>query len=213
MKKTIFSLLIFGAILSASPIPVTFVSATSDIGPYTLNVNGQNVQAMCMDDFLHVSANETWNANVTAVNSTDFSNTYFGNQTVSAYGYTLTSANIYTMEAYLFSQITQPNADRTDIQQAAWAIMDQNTLNNVINSGNTAVENVLGQALANYSSFDASSYEILSDTTTGSDAAQEFMTQGSAAPEPATFALFGLGFVAAGATRFLRKKKKLDAQA
>ncbi len=212
MKKTIFSLFLFGAVLSASPVSVTFVSATSEIGPYTLSVNGKNVAAMCMDDFLHVSANQSWKANVTAVNSSDFSNTYFGNNTKNEYGYSLTSANVYAMEGYLFSQIIKPNADRTHIQEAAWAIMDHATLTNVVNSGNTAVLAVLQQALTSYSSFDGSGYEILSQVNPGCNAPQEFMTQSAAAPEPATFALLGLGFVAAGATRFLRKKQ-LQAQA
>ncbi len=213
MKKTILSLFAFGAVLSAAPVSVTFVSATSEIGPYTLSVNGQSTQAMCMDDFLTVSPNEKWNANVTAVNSGNYANTYFGNKTVSAYGNTFTSANIYGAEAYLFNQIMQPKADRTDIQEAAWAIMDSNTLNHVVSSNNTAVECFLQQAFDNDSSFNTSGYEIVSQVNPGCDAPQEFMMHSAATPEPASFALFGLGFVAAGATRFLRKKKQLTTQA
>lgn len=207
MKKAIFSFLLSAAALSASTVSTSFVSADSTIGPYTLSINGKNVQAMCMDDFLEVHSGETWTANVTALNSTDFSNTYLGNVTVSEAGYNLTSASIYGMEAYLFSQIIQPNADRTDIQDAAWAIMDPATLNNVVTTNNTAVEGILQQALASSSSFNTSGYEIISGIGLNCDSPQEFIIQSSAAPEPATLALFGAGLIAAGAARFLRRKK------
>lgn len=166
---------------------------------------------MCMDDFLSNSIGETWSANVTAVNGTNFSNTYFGNQAVNVGGYNVTASEVYGIEAYLFSEITRPNADRTDIQEAAWAVMDPVTLANVVGSNNTAVEGYLEGALANYSSLNTAGYEILSDVSINCNSAQEFMIQTSAAPEPATFALFGFGLVAAGATRFLRKKKPLNA--
>ncbi len=205
MKKAIFSLFIFGAALSASPASVSFVSATSSIGPYTLSVNGVNTPAMCMDDFLRVSG--SWKANVTAVSGADFSNTYLGNHTFNIEGYSLTSANVYGIEAYLFNQLIQKNTDRTDIQEAAWAVMDPNTMNSVVNTHNTAVINVLLQAANNYSSFNTSGYQILSEVNPGCNAEQEFMTQSAATPEPASFALFAAGLVAAGASRFLRRKK------
>lgn len=222
MKKSILSFFLFGAILSAAPVNVTFVDAGNPlkvvnniyVGPYDLNVNGKAVQAMCMDDFRTVGGN--WQANVTAVNGTDFSKTYVGNsKTFDIPGYgnlTIGAKDLYQAEAYLFSNIIKPNADRADIQEAAWAIMDPNTLANVFTSNNTAVKNILFDTYNNYSNFDASGYEILSDISNSSPN-QEFMMGPTATPEPASFALLGGGLFAAGAARLFRRKKQTEVKA
>ena len=206
MKTSLFSLFLFGAVLSAAPVTVSFVSATSNIGPYTLSVNGKNVAAMCMDDFLNTSG--SWTANETAVNGKTFSNTYLDNQSVYVEGKWLSSGNVYSMEAYLFNLLTQKNADRTDIQEAAWAIMDPFTLSHIFAKKDKAAENFLTSALTNYASFNTSGYEILSQVNPGCNPEQEFMIYSSAAPEPASFALFGAGLLAAGIARFTRRNKQ-----
>lgn len=225
LKKSILSFFLFGAILSAAPVQVTYLDPGHPaeaangvyVGPYDLNVNGQTVQAMCMDDFLHVSG--SWNANLTAVNGTDFSNTYVGHvlgndpHTFSIPGYgdiTFGAKDVYQAEAYLFSEIIEPGADRANLQEAAWAIMDPNTLLNVFNTNNTNVKNILFDTYNHYSSFDASGYQIVSDVR-GQE--QEFMidpTPASATPEPATIALMGGGLFAAGLARLFRRKKQTE---
>ncbi len=212
MKKSILSFFLFGALLSAAPVSVSFVDAGNsvvwgygfEVGPYTLNVNGQNTPAMCMDDFNETSG--SWTANETSVSGSDFSGTYLGNTTLNIAGYTVTSGQIYTAEAYLFSLITTPNADRANIQEAAWAIMDPTTLNRILSGNNTQVEQYLSMAVDNYSSFDASGYQILSQVNPGSHPQQEFIT---ATPEPASFALLGAGLLAAGTFRFARRNKSV----
>jgi hypothetical protein len=216
MKKAILSFFIFGAaILSANTVSVKFVSANpvvtvpgegGDAGPYTLSVNGQNVLGMCLDDFLNVS-NNTWTANVTLANSSNLSNTILGNQTVSYNGHTLTSSQTYGMEAYLFSEIVQPNADRADLQLAAWSLMDSDTMYDVFHDHHsydtTAQNDLLGayNAILNPNSgFNPANYEILTDTS--KFGSQEFIV---ASPEPSTYLLLGSGLLLAGIMRFRRK--------
>ncbi len=214
MTKAILSLFIFGSVVFANTVPVSFQSATpvvtvpglggDEAGPYTMNVNGNLVLGMCMDDFRGVSG--TWTAAVTAVNSPDLSATVLGNQTFNEYGYTVTSSQIYEMEAYLFSELIQPNADRANLQLAAWSLMDPNTLGMVVNNNDTTAENdLLGaySAITNAGSgFNPANYQILSDT---SGKNQEYIV---AAPEPSTCLLLGSGLLLAGAIRFTRRRKK-----
>ncbi len=215
MKKSILSFLMFGAVLSAAPVSVTFVNPGNPlvvsngvyVGPYTLTVNGVTTPAMCVDDFLEVHDGDKWSANETLVNSSNFSNTYLGNGGKTIEGTNYSSSDIYKAEAYLFSLITKPGADRSDIQEAAWAIMDTNTLNNVFNTNDTGVENYVYAAANNYSSFDASGYRIISQA--GVQCEQEFMV--ASAPEPASFALFGGALLLAGAARFGRRRKQVQA--
>ena len=217
MKKIILCLFVFGCILNADTATVGFNNADPWVvvpgtnflaGPYNLNVNGVLTPAMCMDDFLEVGG--PWTANVTNVNGPDFSNTYLGSGPVTIHGYTVPTSLVYQTEAYLFSELIQPSADRANLQLAAWAIMDANTLDNVISHNNTTVENdILGayEAVTNAkSAFNPANYEILSDVnpnTTGRS--QEFIV---ATPEPSTYLLFGSGLLIAGVMRFSRRRKQ-----
>ncbi len=216
MKKSILSLFLFGAVLSAAPVNVVLLNAGSPlavnptgrfyVGPYTLTLNGTATPAMCVDDFIDNNIGDKWQANVTSAAGSDFSNTYLGNDGETVDGQSYSSGQIYQAEAYLFSLITQPGADRGDIQEAAWAIMDSNTFTNFYNK-NTAVTNYLLDAYNNAPSFDANGYSIISDVNL--DCKQEFIVAN--APEPASFALFGGGLLAAGAARFFRRRKKVKA--
>ena len=205
MKTSLISFFLFGAILSAAPISVSLVSGGaggSQAGPYTLDVNGTNTLAMCMDDLKtsYTGAQYGWSANVTNVSGSDFSKTYLGNYGMSVEGYNLSSKQIYTAEAYLFSELVKPGADRNDLQQAAWAIMDPATLS----KANQTVQNILVDAYQHSASFNTAGYQIISDTK---DCNQEFMTS-SAAPEPASVALMGGSLFLAGIARFFRRKKQ-----
>jgi hypothetical protein len=210
MKKILLPFLFCGAILSAATVTVSVQSADPIVpvpaengapaGPYTLIVDGNSVLGMCMDDFR--GANGTWTANVTSLANPNLSNTVLGNN-ANVFGLEVDSTQMYSMEAYLFEQLIQPGADRADIQLAAWALMDPLTFNNLVNSDNAAAEGYVYAALDNMSSINTAGFEILSDVG-GTN--QEFMTS---TPEPGSLALLGAGLLAAGATRFLRRKKAI----
>ena len=214
-NKAILSLFIFGSILSANTVTVSLNSVSNPVtvpylgndlaGPYTMNVNGNLVPAMCMDDFRGVSG--TWSATLTPVNSTNLSNTVLGNNfTASVYGYAVTGGQLYDMEAYLFSEIIKPNADKADLQLAAWALLDSNTLNTVVSHNDSTVENDLSGAYSAVtnpnSGFNPGQYEILTDV---SGQNQEYIV---ATPEPSTCLLLGTGLMLAGLARFAKGRRK-----
>jgi hypothetical protein len=215
--KAIFSLFLFGALLSAAPITeqVTLTSVGTPmtdnsgvyVGPYTVSINGgSNVYALCVDDKDISSLNTTWTATVTNVNSGDFSNTFKP-----------ASGAEYQEAAYLYNLITQPGADRVNIQHAVWDIMDfsivdRNSGYAAYNAGkisaNDAAIPYIAQAVSNYSSMDLSGFQIL--TSVGSPRQQEFLVfdPGSATPEPSTYALLGGGLLLVGLSRLMQRKKQ-----
>jgi hypothetical protein len=209
MKKILIPFLFLGGLLSAAPVNVSFVDGGYyGYGPYTINVNGANVQAMCMDDFLEVGG--SWTANKTVVNSSDLSNTYMeaqnflGGSTRTINNSTYTASQVYTAEAYLFNQLIQPQADRVNIQKAAWAIMDPSSLQDAANDH--TIQTYITTAFNNLN-FDTKYFAILSQTGVYSDQNnQEFMVSNT--PEPASLALFGSGILAFGFTLFLRRRKE-----
>ncbi len=211
--KLLSLILISTAALSASPLTtsVTLVNAGSplvvapsvtidgstkwnvDIGPYTLLMNGQDVSALCIafNDESHV--NDTWNAYVTAVGSSNLSNTYHP-----------TDGQEYDEEAYIYSQIVKAGSDRTGLQEAAWDIMSYGITNSsykYLIGDNSYID----AALANYNKINLSGYEIVSDENTGNNREQEFLVQTT--PEPASFSLLG-GALFAGALAALRRRKQ-----
>lgn len=196
MRKLIYSLLCSAVIAAATPVSVSLVnpgapaviesSSNVYVGPYTLNINGTNVAAMCMDDFYETSG--SWTANVTMANSGDLSNTYLGNQSYNVDGFQFSSSQIYQAEAYLDSEILGPGADRIHIQDAAWTIMDYVTGHTAHSNNDPTVNSFISDAAANSGSFNDASYSIISQVNPGSNAEQEFMVS---TPEPATWSLLG----------------------
>lgn len=165
------------------------------VGPYTLLINGSDVAALCID-FFDQSGNDTWNAYVTQVGSSDLSGTYHP-----SYG------QEYEEEAYIYSQIVQPGADRTGLQEAAWDI----TAYGITNSSYTALigdNSYIDAALANYNKMDLSGYAIVSDTTPFGE--QELLIAGVAAPEPGSLALFGLVLLIGGAAARRSSRKPAE---
>ena len=197
--KLFFTLLFAGSVLFAAPVTqVTLVNAGSPlvsdgsyyVGPYTLQVNGQNTPVMCVDFLDDSRVGDKWSANISTVGG-DISKTYHPADTVQ-----------YEEEAYLFSQIIKPNADRLDIQHAAWNITDS------AYSIDSAAQSWVNQAMQNYQNVSFQNYELISDVYQGSGREQEFLTM-VASPEPAPAFLlsgcFGIALMIFGASKKWRK--------
>lgn len=193
----LFSLfLLAGAILSASPVTsavtaqVKLVNAGSPliddghyyVGPYTLSINGQNFAALCVDVLDESRVGDTWTAALSHVGG-DISNTYHPGSDV-----------LYKEEAYLYNLITQPGADRLDIQHAAWFITDASY------AINSAARAYVTLAQNNYASMDFSRFELVSSLGPN-NRQQEFMV---GTPEPGSLALLGAGLMLTGLV--LRKR-------
>lgn len=206
--KLFSTFLIAAAALSAAPItqvelvnagnPVDTVSRVTidgttkynvDIGPYTLQMNGQNMAAMCIDFFDDSHVGDVWSAYVTQVGSSNLSNTYHPSD-----------GQEYDEEAYIFSQITKSGSDRTGLQEAAWDIMAYGITNSsykYLIGDNSYID----AALANYNKINLSGFEIVSDTVAGHE--QEFIV---AAPEPGSLLLLGVGLAAAFGAAMWRRR-------
>jgi hypothetical protein len=201
--KFICSFFLVGALLSAAPIitSVKLVDAgnplKSDghyyVGPYTLLINGQNVAALCVDFSDESTVGTVWDAYISQVGG-NISKTY--NPSFSTQ---------YKEEAYLFNLITQPGVtgqQRVDIQHAAWDLTSPGLFND------SAALGYVKQAHDNYSGLDFAGYLIVS-TVDSRHHQQEFLIGPNAvAPEPASYALFGLGLCAASAARRWSKRGK-----
>ncbi len=211
--KYILTFFMFGALLSAGPVSVTLVNAGNpvlhdgngvDVGPYTLSLNGMNYAALCVDNKDWSQLNSPWSADLTAVNSSNLSDTYHPAEGIE-----------YEEDAYLYSLITKPGADRVDLQHAAWDIINDSITSSTslaglhLFSGDTSLIN---QATADYnkSGLNFADFEIVSGFDKGTGREQEFIIGGNCdAPEPASFALLGVGLLMAGTTRAWRKRKQV----
>jgi hypothetical protein len=197
LKKLAFSFLLAAGLLCASPISTTVKLVDAGhpllddghyyVGPYDLLINGQTVAALCVDFSDHTSTGESWTAYLSQVGG-DISKTYH-----SSFGVQ------YEEEAYLFSLITQPGADRIDIQHAAWAITGGYT-------ANSAAQHYVDLAAANYSTLNLAGYEIVSGINYDNHEQEFLIHTAPSAPEPASLGLFGLGLAGAFAARRWRKK-------
>ncbi len=197
MKKIFSIFLLAAAALSATPVTtqIKLVNAGSPlvddgsyyVGPYTISMNGQNYAALCVD-FLHQSSvGNSWTAYVNTIS--DYSKVYRSDNPL-----------LYVEEAYLYNLITKPNADRIDIQHAAWNITDSKY------QINSAAAAFVQQAQANFAGVNMAGFEVLSAKDCNE---QEFLVwnPSCAAPEPGSFAMLGGGLlVGIGLIRRNRKK-------
>jgi hypothetical protein len=174
------------------------------IGPYTLEINGQLIQAMCIDFNIASVVGTTYNANVTTIGSSNLGNTYSPSQ-----------AQMYQEEAYLFHEITQAGADRTAIQEAAWDISNFNITSDLNfssflgdNIGSLTVAGYINDAVDHYSSL-TGQYQVLSDVVKGGE--QEFIVNAlpsSVTPEPSSLVLSLAPALAMGAEAVRRRRAK-----
>jgi hypothetical protein len=200
VMKFVCSFFVAAALLSAAPVQVKLVSGgappNTSIGPYTLSVGGKNVLGLCIDSKISTPAGTQWSANISQVGG-DISNAY------DPFSTTALNTVYYEEEAYLFSLITKTGADTTGIQHAAWDLTNPNTF--------TDSDSLyyVGLAVHNYSTFNFAGYEIVSAVVKGSE--QEFIIDPPpSAPEPASYALLGVGLLmAVGARQWARRNKQL----
>lgn len=198
MKKLVLSFLFVTGLLCASPITTTvkLVDAghptLSDghyyVGPYDLLINGQTVAALCIDVADQTGIGETWTAYLSPVGG-DISHTYHP-----------TFGVRYEEEAYLYSLITQPGSDRIHIQHAAWNITNSSY---TIGSTSQYYKNL---AAANYSMMNFTGYYIVSGIDSHNHEQEFLIHLPTSAPEPASYALFGLGLVGALTARRWKKR-------
>lgn len=164
------------------------------VGPYTLLINGQDISALCIDFYDETTIGETWTADETAVGSSNLSNTYHP-----------ADAQEYEEVTYLFSEILQPGADRTGLQEAAWEIMAYGITSSSYITQDHFDNSYIDGALANYTTLNDANYAIVSDTDTGSGRVQEFIID--VAPEPPSFLLLLGPTLIAAAFAFRRYKR------
>jgi hypothetical protein len=161
------------------------------VGPYTVTIGGVNYAALCVD-FLHdTNVGTTWSAYVNNL-STDITHAYNpGNLTA------------YREEAYLFNLLTSPNADRIDIQHAAWHITDADY------QADAAAGSFVALAQANYASVNLAGFQILSSSSANRQ--QEFLIyNASTVPEPGTFLLMAGGLLLAVVLSRRQLRKSLE---
>jgi hypothetical protein len=156
------------------------------VGPYTLSLGGQNVAALCVDFSDDSQPSTSWSANITRLSSAasavpGLSRTYLGN----------TGLKQYEEAAYLFSLITQPGADRIDIQHAVWSITNPDLFH-----ADDAAQLFVDMADANYGSINPNYFSLVSDVNICDGRNQEFMI--ASAPEPSALLLLAAGLVLFG---------------
>ena len=202
MTRAAIAFFFAGSLLTAGPLQTTTVkllnagnpvvadSHHDDVGLYTLVINGKNVAALCIDFADESVIGSSWTANISQVGG-DISDTYHPHSPV-----------VYKEEAYLFSLLAAPgvsNTKRIEVQHAAWSLTGYPyTLN-------SDEKQYVSDAQNGYKNLSFANYEVVT-ATTDCGRQQEFLIDPAAvAPEPASYALFGLGLGVAG---LIRKRSK-----
>ncbi|MBI5085480.1 MAG: PEP-CTERM sorting domain-containing protein [Acidobacteria bacterium] len=196
MRKYLFTLAPFilavGMLSPARAASIRFeaVSGVTDgtynIGPYRIQVDGVEFQAMCYDFQHSVSGGQTWQANLLTL--TDLSLAYF----TGVPGY----QEKYAEEMWLYSQLLTANSAtaRVGIQHAAWLLFTPSAPS----AGATAwLSAATAARLAGFPGIDLSTYRVV-NSLPGAPLVQGFIIGGfppASVPEPAPYVATGAGLV------------------
>jgi|SRR5271156_2539945 len=197
------------ALADETPVTMTFagVNGINDgayfVSPYSglMSSNGQNtlVTLFCDDFNNDVTWNQTWQAYVTPLSSSDLSNTRYGNSLDVAlllgtdpFYSTYTAAQLYAQAAWLTEQFNQYLTSNPGqviaLQYAIWDLFDPNA------PTNAAAQAWILSAEQNYGSVNLNNFEVVTNvgplSLTGQ--VQEFIIP---TPEPGTFLLLGAGLL------------------
>ena len=173
--KVLITFLLAGSALVGAPISrVTLLDAGAPpvydganyVGPYTIELNGRDVPALCIDFADDSSVGDEWDVYVNALDRS------------LAKAYHPLARVKYEEEAYLYSMSVRPDADRIGIQHAAWAIFYQEYAADRDGAG------WMERAEANYGSVDPGRFEILSGVQAQAGARKQEFLIGTAVPEP-----------------------------
>jgi hypothetical protein len=204
-----FACVVPAALADATPVTMTFtdVNGINDgayyVSPYTgvMSSNGQKtpVTLFCDDFNNEVTWNQTWQAYVTPLNSSNLSNTRYGNSAdvallagTNPYYAKYTAAQLYAQAAWLTTQFDQylPGnpAEVVALQYAIWDLFDPNA------PTNAAAKAWILSAEKNYGLVNLNNFELVTNIgplrLTGQ--VQEFIVP---VPEPGTFVLLGTGLL------------------
>jgi PEP-CTERM motif len=210
------------ALADETPVTMTFVGVNGIndgayyVSPYfgLMSSNGQNslVTLFCDDFNNDVTWNQTWQAYVTPLSSSNLSNTRYGNSADVAlllgtdpYYAIYSAAQLYAQAAWLTTQFDQylPNnpGQVIALQYAIWDLFDPNA------PTNAGAQAWILQAELNYGSMNLNDFEIVTNVgplcLTGQ--VQEFIVP---TPEPGTFVLLGSGLLG---LLFLARRKAIGA--
>jgi hypothetical protein len=201
-KLSLLSCLFFlGLSALADPVDVAFtgVNGATDfgyyVGPYYGTINGDPVTLYCVDFANDVSWGETWQANLTPLDSGDLSNTRYGGLS--------DALTLYEEAAWLTTQYASNPNDYGDIQATIWQLFDPNA---PTPSTEPSTDYWALQAAANYQDVNFSAFDVVTNLgpvePTGQ--VQEYLIDPAPVPEPSALLLLATAVALTG--WFLRRR-------
>jgi hypothetical protein len=186
-----------------------------NIGPYTVAVGGMTEFVYCDDETHTVYPNETWTANLTSLGAL----IALGNANIASSSPVMwrglpNALTLYEQVAWLVNQFGSHAADASGLQNAIWDIFLQKS-GTGLNTDPTTDAYWLVQAATNYSKLTAAQIAdtfiltpIAGTTVPSADGTpQEFLY---VTPEPASYALIGIGIVLLSLGSFRRGNRKTN---
>jgi hypothetical protein len=191
----------------ANPFP------QGEIGPYTATINGVNAFVYCDDDTHLVYPNETWTATVTTLKDlVALGSANIASQSTVMWRALPNALTLYEQAGWLVNQFGSHPADASGIQNAIWDIFLQRS-GTGLNTDQKTDAYWLVQAINNYNSVTAVQLAntVFLTPVAGSQVPfadgtpQEFITL---TPEPASYALLGLGLMLVSLGTFRRRHRQ-----